>query len=29
MTFRTAVREIEGREDSAALAELGIPKGGL
>jgi len=29
MTVRAAVREIEGREDSAALAEPGIPKGGL
>jgi hypothetical protein len=29
MTVRTAMREIEGREDSAVLAEPGIPKGGL
>ena len=29
MTVRTAVREIEGHEDSVVLAEPGIPKGGL
>jgi hypothetical protein len=29
MTVRMAVREIEGREDSAVLAEPGTPKGGL